>query len=445
MTKSWIGEKQRFFAVIVTALVTGWVTGYWLVCLLVAVLAYLVWHLLQLKRLIDWLRRGAVPAGVPDLTGAWEPVIRYIYRIQRRNRQRKARMRHLLGRFEQIAMALPDGTVVLRANNEIDWASQVANQLLGIRYPQDAGQRIENLVRHPEFNTYLKNGEFEEPLNIPSPVLDDVELSIRIIPFGDDERLLSARDISTFLRVQAMRRDFVANVSHELRTPLTVISGYLEALLDDNGLEREYRDALTSIYQQSGRMKNIVQDLLQLSRLESEQDDVRDDEVHMPSLLAALLSELLHAAETSGHCLYTEINENLSIQGAEKELTSLITNLVHNALRHTPAGTEVWVRWYRTDQGAAVFEVQDTGPGIEAEHIPRLTERFYRVDSGRARSVGGSGLGLSIVKHIVQRHGGRLTIVSKKGAGSSFTCIFPLDRTVLLPVPKRVLRASLPG
>lgn len=440
MLKSWTSEKRRFFAVIVVGLVTGWVTGYWLPSLLAVVLAYLIWHLRQLKRLIDWLKRGANPNRVPDLTGAWEPVIRYIYRIQRRNRRRKVRMRNLLARFEQIAVALPDGTIVLRANNEIDWASTVADHLLGIRYPQDSGQRIENLIRHPEFHSYLKSGEYDEPLNIPSPVLEDVELSIRVIPFGDGERLVTARDISTFMRVQAMRRDFVANVSHELRTPLTVISGYLESMLDDESLDRENRDALHSIYQQSARMKNIVQDLLQLSRLESEPEDFRDDEIHMPSLLSALLSELMHVAEASGHQLYTEINENLSVQGAEKELTSLVTNLVHNALRHTPSGTEVWVRWFQDDDGSAVFQVQDSGPGIEAEHLPRLTERFYRVDRGRARAVGGSGLGLSIVKHIVQRHGAHLLIDSELGTGTLFTCVFPAGRTIVLPVPKRVLR-----
>jgi two-component system phosphate regulon sensor histidine kinase PhoR len=440
MLDSLAGERRRFFAVIVIGLVAGWATGYWLPCLLVAVLTYLIWHLQQLKRVVDWLRRGANPNRVPDLTGAWEPVMRYIYQIQQRNRRRKARMRHLLGRFEQIAVALPDGTVVLRDNNEIDWASQIADRLLGVRYPQDAGQRIENLIRHPEFHAYLKQGQFDEPLNIPSPVLEDVELSIRIIPFGDGERLLTARDISTFLRVQAMRRDFVANVSHELRTPLTVISGYLEALLEDDKLEQEYHEALKSIDQQSGRMKNIVQDLLQLSRLESGPEKLRDDEVHMPSLLSALLSEMIHIAESSGHRLYTEIDENLSVQGSEKELTSLVTNLVHNALRHTPPGTEVRVKWYQDKNGAAVFDVQDSGPGIEAEHISRLTERFYRVDTGRARSAGGSGLGLSIVKHIAQRHEARFQITSQLGKGSLFSCVFPIGRTFMLSVPKRVLR-----
>ncbi|MBN1379548.1 MAG: phosphate regulon sensor histidine kinase PhoR [Gammaproteobacteria bacterium] len=439
--KQWSGEKQRFISVIMVGLIIGWATGYWFISVLIVVLGYLVWHLLQLKHLVDWLRRGANPNRVPDLTGAWEPVIHYIYRIQRRNRRRKARMRSLLGRFEQVASALPDATVVLLANNEIDWASEAADDLLGIYNRTDAGQRIENLIRHPEFHSYLKNGKFEEPLNIPSPVREDTELSIRIIPFGNGERILTARDISTFLRVQAMRRDFVANVSHELRTPLTVISGYLETMQDDENLSPEYRAALKAIDQQSVRMKNIVQDLLQLSRLESEQRDVDEDSVHMPSMISVSLLEWLHVAETSGHRLYTEINENLSVQGVEKELMSLVTNLVHNALRHTPAGTEVWVRWYQNEQAAAVFQVQDSGRGIEPEHIPRLTERFYRVDSGRARSAGGSGLGLSIVNHIVQRHNAKLLIDSKPGVGSCFTVTFPVERTIVLPIPKRILKS----
>lgn len=440
MLKSWSGEKRRFFAVIVIGLVTGWITGYWLISVLVAVFSYLLWHLYQLKRLVDWLRRGANPNKAPDLTGAWEPVIRYIYHIQHRNRRRKTRMRRLLARFEQIAIALPDGTLVLRANHEIDWASHMADRLLGIRYPQDAGQRVENLIRHPEFHSYMKNGDFDEPLNIPSPIREDVELSIRIIPFGEGEYLMTARDISTFLRVQAMRRDFVANVSHELRTPLTVISGYLEAMLDDESLDDDNRKALASIQQQSSRMKNIVQDLLELSRLESDADDLRDSEMHMPSLLSAMLSEMLHVAGSCNHRLFTEIDENLTVHGVEKQMNSLISNLVHNAIRHTPAGTEIRVKWFRNELSMAVLEVSDTGPGIEQEHLPRLTERFYRVDTGRARAVGGSGLGLSIVKHIVHRHEAQLRIDSEIGVGSRFSVIFPSDRTFVLPLPKRVMR-----
>lgn len=440
MLKSWVGERRRFFAVLAAGLIAGWVTGYWLWCVLAAVLGYLIWHLAQLKRLLDWVRLGATPHRAPDLTGAWEPVVRYIYRIQKRNRKRKARMRSLLGRFEQIAVALPDGTVVLRANNEIDWANQVADRLLGVRYPQDGGQRIENLVRNPEFRNYLKRGDYDEPLNIPSPVLDDVELSIRIIPFGDGERLLSARDISTFLRIQAMRRDFVANVSHELRTPLTVISGYLEALLEDERLDTEVRDALTSVRQQSSRMQHIVQDLLELSRLETESGELPETEVRMAGLVASLVAEAQHVAEASGHRLHVEADERLALKGAEKELGSLVTNLVHNALRHTPAGTAVTVKWHAGEFNTTVFRVDDNGQGIDPRHIPRLTERFYRVDSGRARETGGSGLGLSIARHIVQRHGGRLEIDSTPGHGSSFSCIFPPERTIRLPAPRRAQR-----
>ena len=438
MIKPWTGEKWRFFVIILIGLITGWATGYWVLSVLAAILGYLLWHLLQLKSLSNWLRRGANPDRVPDLTGAWEPVIHYIYRIQRRNRRRKARIRKFVKRSNEIATALPDATVVLLANNQIDWSSRVAGHLLGIQYPQDVGERIENLIRHPEFHLYMKQEKFEEPLIIPSPLREDIELSIRIVTFGKGERLLTARDIGTFLRVQAMRRDFVANVSHELRTPLTVISGYLESLLDDDGLLKEHRLALESIQQQSKRMNNIVQDLLQLSRLESDQDDIENEDAHMPSLLAVLLSETVAASEALEHRIFFEIDENLSVLGSGKGLNSLVSNLLLNALRHTPSGTEVKVRWYRNKHGTAELQVEDSGPGIEAEHIPRLTERFYRVDTGRARSDGGSGLGLSIVKHIAQRHGAELRIESLIGKGTCFTVTFPVSRTLFLTLPKRV-------
>lgn len=446
MLQPWADEKRRLIVVILVALIAGWVTGHWAISILVASGGYITWQLIQFKKLIVWLKRGANLKRVPDLSGAWAAVIRHVYIIQRRNRKRKNQLRSLLLRFEQVSVALPDGAIVLKPNNEIDWANKVAAKLLGIHYPKDVGQRIDNLLRNPEFRDYLQSENHDEALNIPSPVLNNVELSILIIPFGKNERLLTARDISTFSRVQAMRRDFVANVSHELRTPLTVIAGYLEALIDDEELEPEMITALKSIQQQSNRMRHIVKDLLELSRLESDMGGLSESEVHVPSICAVLLTEFLHMAEASEHKLFAEIDENLSLHGGEKEFTSLVTNLVHNALRHTPAGTEVRMRWFQDPlTKAAIFQVTDTGPGIELEHIPRLTERFYRIDNGRARAAGGSGLGLSIVKHIMLRHSGQLKIDSELGAGSSFICIFPTHRSVLLPMPKRVPVAEHSG
>jgi two-component system phosphate regulon sensor histidine kinase PhoR len=430
--KAWNDEKWWLLSALVAGFIVGLVTGYWKLAFLGALLVYFVWHAWHFIRLLEWLRLGAVPNKAPDLPGAWESVVGYVYGVQRRNQQRKGRLRSVLDRFKQIAVALPDGTVVLRGNYEIDWANQVAETLLGIKYPQDAGRRIGNLIRNPAFHAYLKKARYEEPLDVPSPVLDHVELNIRIIPFGDGEYLLTARDISSFMRVQAMRRDFVANVSHELRTPLTVMTGYLESLLEEKNLDEEHRRILASIEQQASRMLHIVKDLLELSRLESDPSQLPEHEIRMPVLLETVQADVAHLVRDSGHELVTDIDQSLLIKGGEKELHSLAANLVHNAIRHTPRGTRIVIKWQLDRLNRPVLRVEDNGRGIEREHIPRLTERFYRVDAGRSRDAGGSGLGLAIVKHIMQRHGGSLEIESESSKGASFICVFPARRGIVI-------------
>lgn len=438
MLRSSAVEKQRLLLVLLAGSLAGLITGYWAICLLIATSIYLLWHLQQLNALTRWLKRGASLKRIPDLSGAWAPLVHYVYTIQRRNRKRKDQMRSLLKRFEQISLALPDATVVLSSNNEIDWSNKVAGNLLGIYHPHDRGHRLDNLIRNPEFHRYLAAGKFKQPLNIPSPVFEDVELSIRIIPFGKNERLLTARDISTFSQMQAMRRDFVANVSHELRTPLTVISGYLESLVDESKLDNDMKMALQAVQQQSSRMQHIVEDLLELARLENARTQLSEGEVHMPSIFAALLEEVKPMALVSNHELIADIDDNLYLRGGETEMSSLVSNLIHNAIRHTPSGSKIWVSWAMDSQTQeAVLTVKDNGQGIEREHIPRLTERFYRVDPGRSRDVGGSGLGLSIIKHIMLRHDAVLHIQSELEQGTEFTCVFPAERTVFLPNTKR--------
>lgn len=431
MQNPWKIERQRLLLLLAAAALVGLSTGYWLPSFLAFVCAYLLWHLFQLLQLVKWLRTGAQLNLAPDMSGAWDVVARYIYDIQRRNRQRKDRMRGLLARFQQVAMALPDGTVILRHDNEIEWSNKVAEDLLGIRFPSDAGQRVDNLIRNPEFHAYLHGGRYDEPLNITSPLSDRVELNIRIIPFGEGEKILTARDISSFTRVQAMRRDFVANVSHELRTPLTVMSGYLESMLDDPGLGEEYRQALASIQQQSRRMQHIVEDLLHLSRLESDVGGLDETEVLVPKLLSVLAHETSHLAAQSGHTVELKLDHELALRGIAHELNSVFGNLLHNALRHTPRGTRIEIQWYLGRDGAPVLQVNDNGPGIAPEHVPRLTERFYRVDTGRSREAGGSGLGLAIVKHTMMRHGGDFEIESAPGMGSRFICRFPASRAIV--------------
>lgn len=441
MSNPWKSEAQRLFLLLAAATLVGWATGYWWRSFLAFICGYLLWHLFQLLQLERWLRTGAQLNLAPDMSGAWDLLVRYIYGIQRRHQKRKERMAGLLARFEQLATALPDGTVILRENDEIEWSNKVAEGLLGIRFPNDAGRRIDNLIRNPEFHAYLHGGRYDEPLNITSPLSDNTELNIRIIPFGEGERILAARDISSFMRVQTMRRDFVANVSHELRTPLTVMSGYLESMLDDETLGDEYRRALKSIQQQSQRMQHIVEDLLHLSRLESDLGELEETEVQVPKLLTALAHEAAHLAAESGHAIELALDQELTLTGVAHELNSVFSNLLHNALRHTPRGTRVEIRWYLGSAGEPVLQVKDNGPGIASAHVPRLTERFYRVDTGRSREAGGSGLGLAIVKHIMMRHGGVLDIESALGEGSRFICRFPAGRAVLHKQAKASLRS----
>jgi two-component system phosphate regulon sensor histidine kinase PhoR len=431
MPNPWKAERQRLFLVLAIAALVGWLTGYWLPGFLAFSCAYLIWHLSQLLQVVKWLRSGAQLNLAPDMSGAWELLVGYIYGIQRRHHQRKERMRGLLSRFEQVATALPDGTVILRANDEIEWSNKVAEELLGIKFPNDAGQRIDNLIRNPEFHAYLHGGQYAEPLNITSPLSDRVELNIRIMQFGEGERILTARDISSFMRVQTMRRDFVANVSHELRTPLTVMSGYLESMLDDKGLDEEFRQALKSIQQQSRRMQHIVEDLLHLSRLESDLGKLEEAEVLVSKLLTSLAHETAHMAVESGHTINLALDHELGLTGVVHELNSIFSNLLYNALRHTPRGTRVEIQWYLDRTGEPVLQINDNGPGIAPEHVPRLTERFYRVDTGRSRDAGGSGLGLAIVKHIMMRHGGLFEIESIVGEGSRFICRFPAERAIV--------------
>ncbi|MBA3582515.1 MAG: phosphate regulon sensor histidine kinase PhoR [Gammaproteobacteria bacterium] len=433
MIEYWIVERWRIVVALFFALLFGLLTGLWSLGLGVASALLLAWHFYQAKRLSRWLESGADIDRVPDFSGVWEQLARYVFRIQRRHQQRKQHLRQVLQRFQATAAALPDATVLLRNNLEIEWANNTAEQLLGIRTPQDFGQRIDNLIRDPAFHEYITGPDTEETLNLLAPVDERMTLNIRVIRFADDSRLFTARDVSTLMRAQTMRKDFVANVSHELRTPLTVMTGYLETLADDESFDEEQRHILRSVRQQGLRLQHIVHDLLELSRLENDGRAAPEQRVHVPSILASLREEALHLTANTGHKLTWDVDESLCLLGADTELRSLLSNLVYNAIRHTPADTAVQVHWHLHGEQGAIFEVIDQGPGIPIEHIPRLTERFYRVDAGRARDKGGSGLGLSIVKHVVARHQATFDIHSTAGVGSQFRVVFPAHRVVVQP------------
>lgn len=392
--------------------------------LLTGVASYLIWHLIQLYRLHDWLTRGC-NTPPPDSNGVWADLMCELWRGQRRTRKRKRKLRRALKRFKESTAALPEATVVLGQHGEIEWWNTAAERLLGLRRPDDRGQRIANLIRHPEFVRRLESGDWRQPLVISSPVDINVWLTLNIVPTAKHKSLLLAQNTTRLQHLDQVRRDFVANVSHELRTPLTVISGYVETLLDHGEARKPpWKHVLPQVHEQARRMRGIVEDLLLLSRLELDKELTSEEEIAVATLLKQIHKEATELSGEARHRILLDVDPRLGLRGNRNELRSAFSNLVVNAIRYTPAGGDIRLGWQADAQGAH-FSVSDTGVGIEARHIPRLTERFYRVDIGRSRETGGTGLGLAIVKHVVTRHGGELTIESTVGKGSTFTCHFP--------------------
>lgn len=399
-----------------------------LAMMLATVTFYLLGHLRWLTALLRWLRQpqsGDIPLG----TGVWEDVFAAMYQEVRRQDSNQNQLTSALERFQRAAGALPDGMVLLNRYDQIEWCNHAAELQLGLNPAQDTGQPIAYLVRQTEFMDYLQSHIYSEPLKLKSMRNPDVTLEMQLVPFGDDQKLLLCRDISPLERLETMRRDFVANVSHELRTPLTVVGGFLETLEDmDQGMPDTTRHYFRLMQEQTGRMRRLVDDLLTLSRLESGQNAPQESDIDVPSMLQLVQAE---GQGISGgqHQISLQVDTSLHLNGAPEELHSAFANLVTNAIRYTPEGGEIHISW--TVRGReAVFSVQDTGIGIEPQHLDRLTERFYRVDSSRSRATGGTGLGLSIVKHILTRHQARLDIESELGKGSTFSVIFPSARVV---------------
>ena len=384
-----------------------------------------LWNVLRLEH---WLRHRRVESP-PDISGVWGEVVSIISRIYRRKQFHRARVTSLLREFRRLTSAMPEGAVLLGPDHEILWFNGHASEWLRLRRKRDIGIRIENLVRHPAFIEYLKTGQPSE-----GAIVQDLEtdrwLAFNLVRTGTSQRqLLMVRDISEEQQLQSMRKDFVANASHELRSPLTVISGYLDALADDENLDPTWNTPVLEMRRQAERMRTIIKDLLELSRLESGEQSQDEQPVDMGGMLALLRKEVM-ALEQHPRSVRLQLESDALLKGVESELHSIASNLITNAVKYTPPEGEIEMRWW-IDEAGAHLAVKDTGVGIAPEHIPRLTERFYRVDAGRARTMGGSGLGLAIVKHALQRHGATLHIESKEGAGSTFSCHFPRSRVVL--------------
>ena len=393
--------------------------GVALLLFLLGVLAFGVSGLARLGRLLDSRRRMPTARG----DGIWAEIHNLMYRRQRAAVDGKHRLTGALRAFRDAAAALPDAVVALDREWRIQWFNKAAGHLLGLNYPQDIGGALTNLVRAPRFAEWLRADSTEALTDFASPVNDNLRLSLRLIHYVGDRSLLVARDISQLVRLEQVRRDFVANVSHELRTPLTVVHGYLDMIEPEQ--IPEYEPILHELRNQSRRMTRIVEDLLTLSRLEA-QSELPRERVSLRSLLEALCREA-QALSQGQHEISTELLDRHDLTGSTKELHSAFSNLVSNAVRYTPAGGRITLRW-ESDPDGARLSVIDTGQGIPPQHLPRLTERFYRVSTSRSRETGGTGLGLAIVKHVLQLHQAHLEIRSEPGVGSTFSCVFDAHR-----------------
>lgn len=394
----------------------------------IALVLYLARHIYWLHKLQTWLERPNHNQ-VPDGAGVWEDIFTALFKNQRKHLRSKAELISALEGFRHAANALPDGVVALNYNNEIEWCNPTAEFQLGLDLSRDINQPIHNFARHSKFIAYLHGGDHSEPITLKSIRNPEITLQIKLIPFGAKQKLLISRDISAQEKTDTMRRDFIANVSHELRTPLTVVGGFLETLVDTkDAVADSAKSYFDMMINQTNRMRFIIEDLLTLSRIESNSEVPEITVIHMATLLKMVQNDA-KALSKDNHKIHLKADKTLDIKGSQEELLSAFTNLVSNAVRYTPEGGDVYINWQLVDE-KPVFSVRDTGIGIEEQHIARLTERFYRVDSGRSRDTGGTGLGLAIVKHILNRHKAILEITSQIGTGSTFSIVFPQSRAV---------------
>ena len=430
----WVSTAARLAATSACGVLLGLSIGRLVLGLLLAFVLMLTWQLANLFRLDQWLHNRS-RSDPPDPGGVWGEIVTQVVRLHRRKRYHKQRLLDVFRELRHSTAAMPDGVVVLNSQGEITWFNRMAGRLLGLKRRADIGIRVTNLVRDPAFVRYMERADFGQALQLGGlqPGTDQT-LSFQFVPYGAGQRLMLVRDVTRQVRLEAMRRDFVANASHELRSPLTVITGYLETLEQDFEVDPALVGPLGEMRRQAERMNAILRDLLELSRLDAERQEAGRTEVDVPGLASLLYRDVL---ARPGHPeVLLQLDTTARLWGDEGELHSAFANLIDNAVKYTPASGRIRIRWSLNGAGEAFFSVDDTGIGIPPEHIPRLTERFYRVDAGRARSTGGSGLGLAIVKHALEHHGARLEIDSREGEGSVFTARFPARR-VASPIPER--------
>lgn len=409
----------KLFYIEISAAVIGYVIKYPFELLALVNFIMLVWHHRQIMILSTWLwnnRRLSPPVSV----GLWEHIFDGINRMQKVHRRKRNDLSILIKRFKQGSEALPDAVVIFKKDLTIVWCNKLAQQLLGLKWPEDHGQRFDNLLRHPHFVTYFQDIDYNEPHTFASPVNDSVTLEFRCMPYTNDQFMLLARDVTQLKQLEQMRKDFVANVSHELRTPLTVLQGYLEMFDGDSPPPPVmWKKAQSTMIDQAKRMDSLVSQLLKLSKIESSPRSIFNQNVSVPALLESIKTSALALNEKFNHDIVFDIDPTIDMLGDSDEMQSVFSNLIYNAIYYTPPGGNIHIKWFQSPEGV-VFSVEDNGEGIPEDKISRLTERFFRMDKARSRSTGGSGLGLAIVKHILSRHDSHLQIVSTVGEGSCF-------------------------
>ena len=428
--QAWRKELRKLVLILGSVCLFGYSIGQLLPALILLIGSYVLFNLVQLHRLTKWLAKDHASdrSAPPEGFGLWGGVFDGIYRLQKQERRASAYLENIVNKAQESSAALEMAIIMVDRHNKLDWWNKATESLLGLRYPEDRLLPVTNLIRDPKFTEYFSRNVYDEPLHINSPGDNGKRLEIQIALFGENERLIIVRDISQLHRLELMRKDFVANVSHELGTPITVIRGYLEAIIENiSDLDSKWEKPMIQMHQQSSRMENIVKDLLMLSALETGTLSRKPSSFALIQLLSEIVNDARQIFAQQDHRFSLSCDENIEFVGDRGEIYSAISNLVSNAAKYTPHQGKIEIL-IRLSEDFLEVRIGDNGPGIEAKHLPRLTERFYRVDASRSSETGGTGLGLAIVKHIVNRHDGELTISSEVGKGSRFSCRFPLSR-----------------
>ena len=428
-------ELRFVLAALIVSLLAGYLTGYWAAFITIGLFACIFWQLRQMMRLRAWLSAGAPMDNTPDSSGAVCRIVAHICRIKKHNASQQMKIEHVLRRFDAVARAMPDALLVVDEFQAIEWANPASRELLGIDRQRDIGRRIDNIVRDPDITGYLQKADFDEPLEFSSARSSDKDLILRVAPYDSRKKLLIVHDHGDLLRLQKVRKAFVSNASHEMRTPLTVIIGYLEVLSLGEELNAVTRQAVDGALEQAQRLKTLIEDLLSLSRLESLPLSRRRHEKVAVVMLVYESIELLKSSNIFKNQIFElRLDDAVQVEGDYRELQSAIQNVLDNAVKYSPPNALIEIDWQCRPDKSVALKVKNYGEGIEDIHIPRLTERFYRVDKGRSRDMGGTGLGLSIVKHVMERHDGQLTIFSHADTGTAVTLSFPAERACQQPI-----------